>query len=261
MAKTRRTTEKENEENNDATTTTTTAGEPSTSSSSPASASIARKPSSNADELADNAPNAAAAAAVGDESMAVDSSIIEDWLTKTEEERKTFRERGKKMWESIKDNFGVEHAGGNLEVLYMLLGTGNLNIVKWPWTYHRGEHEGEAVPKEVLDRIMTRFSKEMLMEWNDSRKMMTTGPPEYFNYFLRRLAQDEEFILILDRMDSIGKELIHPSVEIAHAVNFHYLEGERPKKTSQWSGKFQGGSGVSRLYYYFAALILAFNQC
>ena len=100
--------------------------------------------------------------------MAVDSSITEDWLAETPQQREAFLERGKKRWEEIKSSCFVEHVGGKLEILYMLLGSGNLNIHYWPWVYHRGEKNGEEVPSEELNRIMTKFNKKMFTEWNKS---------------------------------------------------------------------------------------------
>ena len=88
--------------------------------------------------------------------------------------------------------------------------------------------------------------------------MMTTGLPEHFYGYLRKLARDKDFILILDRMNSIGKDLFDESLEIAHAVMFHYTEGERSK--SELSGKFQGGSAVGRLVL-FCCFNFGIHQC
>jgi hypothetical protein len=169
-------------------------------------------------------------------------SKLKRWLNiRTDAEYKNHLKDGWDMWHDIvHKEFGVECDGGNLEILFLLLGTNNLTILKVPWQYYSGDKEGQLVEDAELQKIMKRFNEEMFYHRNKRRKMLVTGPnPSFSNWTMDQMADDEDFSLILERADAIGK-LFNERLEISNIVLFGYEEGDRNKQHPA-----QGGSTVS----------------
>jgi hypothetical protein len=118
-------------------------------------------------------------------------SNLKQWLNmKNDTEYKKSLKRGWELWYNIIHKlFGVEYVEGNMEVLFLLLGTGNLTIAKIPWQHYSGDKKGELLDDEELQGVIKQFNENMFCDHNKRRNMVTTGPdPSYSNWTMQRMA-------------------------------------------------------------------------